>query len=73
MKSPKEITVEQWLMRMTQELIDITPEEDNLPLHVIHDLINNKEIQAVQDYANPCECSNCCTLPESLPHSRQSR
>ena len=39
-------------MRLTQELIDITPEEDNLPLHVIHDLINNKEIQAVQDYAN---------------------
>lgn len=52
MKSPKEITVEQWLMRLTQELVDITPEEDNLPLHVIRDLINNKEIQAVQDYAN---------------------
>ena len=40
MKSPKEITVEQWLMRLTQELVDITPEVDDLPLHVISDLIN---------------------------------
>ena len=45
MKSPKEITVEQWLMRLTQELVDITPEEDNLPLHVINDLINNKDFR----------------------------
>ena len=52
MKSPKEITVEQWLMRLTQELVDITPEVDDLPLHVIRDLINDTEIQAVQDFAN---------------------
>ena len=52
MKSPKEITVEQWLVRLTQELVDITPEVDDLPMHVIRDLINDKEIQAVQDYAN---------------------
>ena len=52
MKSPKEITVEQWLMRLTQELVDITPEVDDLPLHVISDLINDTEIQAVQDFAN---------------------
>ena len=52
MKSPKEITVEQWLMRLTQELVDITPEVDDLPLNVIRDLINDKEIQAVQDFAN---------------------
>ena len=52
MKSPKEISVEQWLMRLTQELVNITPEVDDLPLHVIRDLVNDKEIQAVQDYAN---------------------
>lgn len=52
MKSPKEITVEQWLMRLTQEIIDFTPEQGDLPLRVINDLINDKEIQAVQDYAN---------------------
>lgn len=52
MKSPKEISVEQWLMRLTQEIMDITPEEDDLPLRVIRDLINDKEIQSVQDYAN---------------------
>ena len=50
MKSPKEITVEQWLVRLTQELVDITPEVDDLPMQVIRDLINDKEIQAVQDY-----------------------
>ena len=52
MKSPKEITVEQWLMRLTQEIIDFTPEQGDLPLRVINDLINDEEIQAVQDYAN---------------------
>ena len=39
-------------MQLTQELVDITPEVDDLPLQVIRDLINDKEIQAVQDYAN---------------------
>ena len=39
-------------MRLTQELVDITPEVDDLPLHVISDLINDTEIQAVQDFAN---------------------
>lgn len=52
MKSPKEISVEQWLLRLTQEIVDSTPDHGNLPLHVVYDLINDKEIQAVQDYAN---------------------
>ena len=39
-------------MRLTQEIIDFTPEQGDLPLRVINDLINDKEIQAVQDYAN---------------------
>jgi len=52
MKSPKEISVEQWLVRLTQEIIDITPERGDLPLRVVRDLINDQEIQAVQDYAN---------------------
>ena len=52
MKSPKEISVEQWLVRLTQEIINITPERGDLPLRVVRDLINDKEIQSVQDYAN---------------------
>ncbi len=57
MKSPKEITVEQWLVRLTHEIMDITPENDDLPLRVIRDLINDKEIQTVQDYANKVSIS----------------
>ncbi len=52
MKSPKEISVEQWLVRLTQEIIDFTPERGDLPLRVVNDLIKDTEIQAVQDYAN---------------------
>lgn len=52
MKSQKELAVEQRLMELTKEIIDITPEEGDLPLKVIRDLIEDKEIQAVQDYAN---------------------
>ncbi len=52
MKSPKEISVEQWLVRLTQEIINITPERGDLPLRVVRDLINDMEIQSVQDYAN---------------------
>lgn len=52
MKSAKEITVEQRLRELAQEIIDLTPEEGDLPLRVINDLIEDKEIQAVQDYAN---------------------
>ena len=86
MKSPKEITVEQWLMRLTQELVDITPEVDDLPLHVIRDLINDTEIQAVQDFANkvsitrlgfndhgPVHMRTVCPMPASPPASRGSR
>ena len=57
MKSPKEITVEQWLVRLTHEIMGITPENDDLPLRVIRDLINDREIQTVQDYANKVSIS----------------
>lgn len=52
MKSQKEISVEQRLLELAQEIIDLTPEAGDLPLRVIKDLIEDKEIQAVQDYAN---------------------
>lgn len=52
MKSQKELAVEQRLVELAKEIIDLTPEEGDLPLKVIRDLIEDKEIQAVQDYAN---------------------
>lgn len=52
MKSQKEISVEHRLLELAQEIIDLTPEAGDMPLRVIKDLIEDKEIQAVQDYAN---------------------
>lgn len=52
MKSQKEVKVEQWLVELAEEIIDLTPEEGDLPLRMVRDLISDKEIQAVQDYAN---------------------
>lgn len=52
MKSPKEISVDEKLITLTKEIIELTPEKDDLPLKVVQLLINDEEIQAIQDYAN---------------------
>lgn len=52
MKSPKELNVDQKLIQLTKEIIELTPEKDDLPLKIAEELINDKEIQAIQDYAN---------------------
>ncbi len=52
MKSPKELSVDQKLLDLTQEICDLTPEKTDIPLRIIHSLINNPEIEAMQDYAN---------------------
>ena len=35
MKSPKELSVDQKLVSLTKEIIEIMPEEDDLPLQVV--------------------------------------
>lgn len=52
MKSPKELSVDQKLIALTKEIIELTPDKDDLPLKVAKILVNDEEIQAVQDYAN---------------------
>ena len=52
MKSPKEISVDEKLVKLTQEIIELTPERDDLPLQIVNILIKDEEIQAIQDYAN---------------------
>lgn len=52
MKSPKEISVDQKLFELTNEIIALTKDKDVLPLKVANILANDEEIQAVQDYAN---------------------
>ena len=47
MKSPKEISID-----ITNEIIELTEEKDQLPLLVIKELIADEKIEAVQNYAN---------------------
>lgn len=52
MKSPKEISVDKKLIDITNEIIELTEEKDQLPLFVLKELIADAEIEAVQNYAN---------------------
>ena len=52
MKSPKEISVDKKLIDITNEIIELTEEKDQLPLLVIKELIADEKIEAVQNYAN---------------------
>ena len=52
MKSPKEISVDKKLIDITNEIIELTEEKDQLPLLVIKELIADEEIEAVQNYVN---------------------
>ena len=46
MKSPKEISVDQKLVALTNEIIELTEEKDQLPLLVVKELIDDPEIEA---------------------------
>ena len=52
MKSPKEISTDQKIINLTKEIIDLTPDKDDLPLKIVNELINSDEVQCIQDYAN---------------------
>lgn len=52
MRTYKEEMVEQRLRELTQEIMDLTPEDTDLPMRVLRALVDNAEIQAMQDYAN---------------------
>lgn len=52
MKSPKELSVDQKLLELASEIVELTPEKDDLPVRIARILVEDDEIQAVQDYAN---------------------
>ncbi len=52
MKSPKEKSVDQKLIALTNEIIGLSDVKDQLPLLVIKELIADPEIEAIQNYAN---------------------
>ncbi len=52
MKSQKEMSVEQKLLQLVDEIVELSDEKDDLPQKVMNILIADEEIQAIQDYAN---------------------
>ncbi len=52
MKSAKEISMNEKLVRLAQEIVDLSPDKDDLPLRVMENLVCDVEIQEIQDYAN---------------------
>lgn len=51
-KSPKEISVEQTILEMVDEIVEQYTDGDELPRKLIDILLNDPEVQAIQDYAN---------------------
>jgi len=51
-KSPKELSVEQTILEMVDEIVDQYTDGDELPRKLIDILLNDPEVQAIQDYAN---------------------
>lgn len=51
-KSPKEITLEDKILKLVDDIIECSGESDNLPKRIMTELLENDEIQAIQDYAN---------------------
>ncbi len=52
MKSPKELSINDKLIKLTKEVIGLTQEKDELPLKIMEILVSDEEIQEIQDYAN---------------------
>ena len=71
MKSPKEISVDEKLITLTNEIISLTQEKDTLPLKVLNLLINDAEIQEVQDYANTVSIKRLGFNDHGPVHMRQ--
>ena len=52
MKSPKELSVDKKITSAIEELIQLTPEKDPLPLKVAEALMSDAEIESIQNYGN---------------------
>lgn len=52
MKSQKEISVDEKILNLTKEIVELTSEKDELPFLVATELIKDREVEAVQNYAN---------------------
>lgn len=52
MKSPKELAIDKKLTSALEDLINLTPEKDMLPVKIAQALMSDPETEAVQNYAN---------------------
>jgi uncharacterized protein len=52
MKSPKELAIDKKLTSALEDLINLTPERDMLPVKIAQALMSDPETEAVQNYAN---------------------
>ncbi len=52
MKSQKEIVLDNILRQRVKEMVESFSPEDDLPLRLLDELLNNQEAKAVQDYAS---------------------
>jgi uncharacterized protein len=52
MKSPKELSMDKKITSAIEELIQLTPEKDPLPLNVAEALMGDTEIESIQNYSN---------------------
>lgn len=51
-KSPKEEALEEKILRLLEDLHNITPSRDPLPLTLVKELFSSEEVNALHDYAN---------------------
>lgn len=52
MKSPKEISVDEKLIKITKEIVELTGSKDDFPIQLMELLIKDEEIEGIQEYAN---------------------
>lgn len=56
-KSQKEIILEEKIQKLVTDIVEHSDIDDNLPVRVMKQLLENEEIKAIQDYANTVSIS----------------
>ena len=51
-KSQKEIILEEKIQKLVADIVEHSDIDDNLPVRMMKQLLENEEIKAIQDYAN---------------------
>ncbi len=60
-KSQKEIILEEKIQKLVTDIVELSDIDDNLPVRVMKQLLENEEIKAIQDYANTVSITRLST------------